>query len=376
LKNIIINILKFLVFLGVGLVILYFVYQNQNEAYQAQCALDGVAAADCSLMQKVIVDFKSVRIPWLLAAFAAYVMSNVSRAIRWQMLLKSLGKPVRFINSFLATMLGYFANLGLPRLGEVLRPLSMSKYEKIPVEKVLGTVVVDRTMDVISLLLIISLAFLLEFDTLWGYLNENMSSEGGSLLTNPIVLGILGLGGLVVILTIVFRKKIQATAFYKKIEQVLLGFWDGILSIKNLDQPGWFIFHSINIWVGYFLMFYCYMPSFGPTEHLGPTVALMAFVFNSGDAFSSANISFFGTHFCNIVLGLIAVIFLPIINKNYHPEPLTEDRENVDVIKKKPVTLPITSNQVVIPPSKLRTLENPCFSRISCAIALLFPDLQ
>ncbi len=367
-KNIIINILKFLVFLGVGLVILYFVYQNQNEAYQAQCALDGVAAADCSLMQKVIVDFKSVRIPWLLAAFAAYVMSNVSRAIRWQMLLKSLGKPVRFINSFLATMLGYFANLGLPRLGEVLRPLSMSKYEKIPVEKVLGTVVVDRTMDVISLLLIISLAFLLEFDTLWGYLNENMSSEGGSLLTNPIVLGILGLGGLVVILTIVFRKKIQATAFYKKIEQVLLGFWDGILSIKNLDQPGWFIFHSINIWVGYFLMFYCYMPSFGPTEHLGPTVALMAFVFgtfgilipspggmgsyhflviaaltlygiNSGDAFSSANISFFGTHFCNIVLGLIAVIFLPIINKNYHPEPLTEDRENVDVIKKKPVTV-------------------------------------
>ena len=122
-------------------------------------------------------------------------MSNVSRAIRWQMLLKSLGKPVRFINSFLATMLGYFANLGLPRLGEVLRPLSMSKYEKIPVEKVLGTVVVDRTMDVIFLLMIVSLAFLLEFDTLWGYLNENMASDGGGgLLTNPIVLGILGLG--------------------------------------------------------------------------------------------------------------------------------------------------------------------------------------
>ncbi len=361
-KNIVINILKFLVFLGIGLVILYFVYQNQNEAYQAQCALDGVAAADCSLMQKVIADFKSVRIPWLLAAFAAYVMSNVSRAIRWQMLFKSLGRPTRFINSFLTIMLGYFANLGLPRLGEVLRPLSMSKYEKIPIEKVLGTVVVDRTMDVISLLLIISLAFLLEFDTLWGYLNENMASEGGNLLTNPIILSILGLGVLAVILAIVFRKKIQATAFYKKIEQVLLGFWDGILSIKSLEKPGWFIFHSIIIWVGYFFMFYFYLPAFEPTAHLGPIVGLMAFVFgtfgilipspggmgsyhflviaaltlygvNSGDAFSSANISFFGTHFCNIILGLIAVIFLPIINKSYDPESALE----VDAIKKKPV---------------------------------------
>ena len=366
-KSIVINILKFLVFLGVGLVILYFVYQNQNEAYQAQCALDGVAAADCSLMQKVIADFKSVRIPWLLAAFAAYIMSNVSRAIRWQMLLKSLGKSTRFINSFLATMLGYFANLGLPRLGEVLRPLSMSKYEKIPVEKVLGTVVVDRTMDVISLLLIISLAFLLEFDTLWGYLNENMASDGGGgLLANPIVLGVLGLGVAIVALIIAFRKKIQATAFYKKIEQILLGFWDGILSVKNLDKPGLFIFHSVIIWVGYFLMYYFYMPTFEPTAHLGLTAALMAFVFgtfgivipspggmgsyhflviaaltlygiNSGDAFSSANISFFATHFCNIVLGLIAVIFLPIINKNYDPEPLSEEGENVELIKKKPI---------------------------------------
>lgn len=360
-KNTLQNILKFLVFLGLGLGILYFVYQNQNEAYQAQCALDGVAKADCSLMQKVINDFKSVHLGWLGAAFIAYSISNISRALRWQMLLKSLGSSTRFINSFLTIMLGLFANLGFPRLGEVLRPVTLAKYEDIPVEKVLGTIVVDRAMDVLSLLIIVSIAFFLEFDTLWGYLSENMASDdkGTGLLGNPIVLGVLGSGILGMALLFMFRKKIQATAIYGKVKQVILGFVDGILSIKNLDKPWLFIVYSIAIWAGYYLMYYFYMPTFGPTAHLGFIAALMAFVFgtfgivipspggmgtyhfliiaclslygiNESDAFSSANISFFATHFANILFGLIAVLLLPIINKNYRPTPVkTEKKTNL-----------------------------------------------
>jgi len=357
LKNTLQNILKFLIFLGIGLGILYFVYQNQNEAYQAQCALDGVAKADCSLMQKVINDFKSVHLGWLGAAFIAYLISNVSRALRWQMLLKSLGSSTRFINSFLTIMLGLFANLGFPRLGEVLRPVTLAKYENIPVEKVLGTIVVDRAMDVLSLLTIVGIAFFLEFDTLWGYLSENMANdkEGTGLLGNPIVLGVLGSGILGLILLFVFRKQIQATALYGKIKQVVLGFVDGILSIKNLDKPWLFIVYSIAIWAGYYLMYYFYMPAFGPTAHLGLIAALMAFVFgtfgivipspggmgtyhfliiaclslygiNEGDAFSSANISFFATHFANIIFGLAAVLLLPMINKNYQQTPIDTEK--------------------------------------------------
>ena len=351
-KNILQTTFKILLFFGLGLVILYFVYQNQNTAYQAQCALDGVAEADCSLLQKVLADFRSVRIPWLLGAFAFYVISNISRALRWKMLLESMGSTPRTINAFLTVMLGYFANLGLPRLGEVLRPVSLAKYEKIPVEKVLGTIVVDRTMDVLSLLLIVGIAFLLEFDTLWGYLSANMSTEAGvlGLLMNPYVLGVGGLGLLGMVAAFIFRHKIQSTGIYKKVLQVLQGFWEGILSVKNLDKPWLFIVHSLIIWIGYYLMFYMYLPTFGPTAHLGFIVALMVFVFGTfgivipspggmgsyhflviaaltlygvggGDAFSFANISFFATHFCNVVLGLIAVIFLPIINKNYEPAP-------------------------------------------------------
>lgn len=349
-KNTIQNILKFFLFLAIGLGLLYFVYQNQNEAYQAQCALDGVEAADCSLMQKVFSDFKSVHFGWVFASFLAYLMSNFSRALRWKMMLKPLGSNTRTINAFLAIMLGLFANLGFPRIGEVIRGATLAKYEKLPVEKALGTIVVGRTIDVLSLFIIIGLAFLFEYDTLWGYLNENMAVEGkGSLLTNPFVLSIIGGGIISLVLVFIFRKQLQATKLYQKVTNIIKGFWEGILSVKNLERPGLFIFYSFLIWLGYYLMTYFYLPAFGPTAHLGFVAALMVFTFGTfgivipspggmgtfhvlaiaafalygvagGDAFSAANISFFGTHFSNILFGLIAVFFLPIINKNYQPE--------------------------------------------------------
>ncbi len=348
----VINFFKFLLFLSVGLVILYLVYQNQNTAYLAQCATDGIPAADCSLIQKVIEDFKGLNYFWVLGVFVAYTFSNMMRALRWNMLLKSLGRTPRTINSFLTIMLALFANLGLPRLGEVLRPVTLARYEKMPVEKVLGTIVVDRTLDVLSLLILIGIAFLLEFDRLWGYLSENMVNNGeGGLLSNPIILGLGGFGVLSLILLFVFRNKIQQSALFKKFVNLLKGFWDGIMSIRNLENPPLFIFYSIMIWVAYYLMFYMYLPAFSPTAHLGFTVALMIFVFGTfgivipspggmgsyhflvmaalalygvtgSDAFSFANFSFFATHICNIVLGLVAVIFLPTINKNYHPVPI------------------------------------------------------
>lgn len=350
-KSAVINFFKFLLFLGVGLVILNLVYQNQNEAYQAQCAIDGVPTKDCSLIQKVIEDFKGLNMIWVYGVFAAFIFSNIMRALRWNMLLKSLGRTPRTVNSFLTIMLGYFANLGLPRLGEVLRPVTMARYEKVPVEKVLGTIVVDRAIDVFSLLTLIGIAFLLEFDTLWGYLSENMKTGEGGLFSNPIILGLGGMGILSLLLLFIFRAKIQQSKFYEKILGVLKGFWDGIMSVRNLENPALFVFYSIMIWVAYYIMFYMYLPAFNPTAHLGFTVALMVFVFGTfgivipspggmgsyhflviaalalygvtgSDAFSFANFSFFATHFCNIVLGLIAVIFLPTINKNYQPVPI------------------------------------------------------
>ncbi|MEL6832026.1 MAG: lysylphosphatidylglycerol synthase transmembrane domain-containing protein [Bacteroidota bacterium] len=345
-KKALTNFLKFLLFLSVGLVILYWVYQKQNAAYQAECELKGIAEADCSLLQKVLTDFASADYFWLLMVLLCFTISNISRAVRWNMLLRQLGFMPRLINGFLTIILGYFANLGLPRVGEVVRAGTMARYEKIPVEKVMGTVVVDRVIDVISILLVTALALALEFDTLWAFLQENNAlgeklSENSTLLIGLALLGVLGLVGLYLM-----RKRLQQTKLYQKISGILMGFVEGLQTISKLDKPFLFVLHSINIWLMYFLMTYVCFFAFEPTAHLSASIALVVFVFGGwgivipspggmgtyhflattalgfygiagDDGFSWSNISFFTIQIgCNISIGILALILLPVINRS------------------------------------------------------------
>ena len=334
-------------FLSIGLGILYLVYRSQNAAYQAQCALDGVASQDCSLINKIFTDFKRINYAWISVVLGCFVFSNWSRSKRWMMLLESLGHEVKSSNAFWTVNLGYFANLGLPRMGEFVRAATLSRYEKIAVEKTMGTIVVDRIIDTLSLLVVVGIAFLLEYNTLYTYLSEQLGKKsGGGLFQNPIVQGILVAGVVGLLLVFLFWKKISELTFVQKIMGIALGFWEGIKSIKDVKNPFLFILHSFNIWLMYYLMAYFCFFAFPPTAHLSAIVALMVFTFgafgvvipspggmgtyhalviaalsiygiNGGDAFSFANIFFFSVNiFCCVILGIVALILLPIINKN------------------------------------------------------------
>jgi len=337
--------------------ILYYLFTKQNEAFQEQCKLDGIAPADCSLMDKLLTDFTSCNFFWITMVLVTFTLSNVSRALRWNMLLKPLGYQPRLGNSFLIIIITYFINLFLPRAGEVARAGLISKYEGIPVEKAMGTIVLDRLLDVIMLLLIVGLTFLIEFDTLTSYLQGNMVEDGdpgGSLFQNPIVIG-LGVAGLVgALLSFVFRKKIEQTAIFQKVKKLLIGFAEGLKTIGKLDSPLLFIGHTVFIWVMYFMMTYLCFFAFAPTAGLTPVAALMVFVFGTfgivipspggmgtfhffvtealkiygiapADAFSFANILFFSVQIgCNVVIGLLAFILLPIMNKDYTPKDYSQ----------------------------------------------------
>lgn len=351
-KNSLINFFKFLLFLGFGLAILYFVFQKQQAAYLEECALNGTPLTDCSLIEKIITDFKSANYGWIAVVYLCYMISNISRSLRWKMLIKPLGRNARFTNLFAAVMLGYFGNLGLPRLGEVMRSVAVSKYEKIPVERVIGTVIVERLMDVLFLLICIGLCLLIEFDTIITYLQKwQEGKDGGNSL---LIFGAVG-GVLILMVGWLFRQKIMASALFKKIFNVVKGFGEGMLSVRKLDNPIGFWLHSINIWFMYFLMTYFCFFAFGPTADLAPKVALMAFVVGAlaiavpspggmgtyhifiinllalygvsePDSFSFANILFFSVQLgINVVVGLIALLIIPRMNKNYHPEPLPEE---------------------------------------------------
>jgi uncharacterized protein (TIRG00374 family) len=347
------NTLKFFVFLGIGTSLLYLVYQQQSVAFQEDCALKGIPPGSCSLLEKVITDFGLVNYWWILAVLLAFAISNISRAARWLMLLRPLGVQPRMSNAFFTIILGYFFNLALPRLGEIARSGAFARYERIPLEKVLGTVFVDRIFDVISILLITGIGFFLEYDTLIAFASENISL--GSKIDGLMQLAwSLPLAAFVLLAALLlFRKRLQKTGIYKKSVGIIEGFWQGILTIRYLKQPWWFLFHSVNMWLMYFLMIYFCLRSFGPTDALGPAETLTVFIFGSWgivipspggmgtyhfltqtalsiygvageDGFSFANIAFLCINLGgNILMGLIALVILPLLNRDYAPEPLT-----------------------------------------------------
>ena len=337
-KKKILNILKSVLFIGLGSSILYLIFRAQNKAYIEQCKVDGIPLADCSLLDKLVTDFTSANFFWLFMVILAYTISNISRTARWQMLLRPLGLNINPLNGFFTIMLGYFANLGFPRIGEFVRAGTLARYEKTEFEKVMGTVVVDRVIDVFSLLIAILLAFVFSFKELSAFLDSMpMSFSGTKLLLLLAVVGLAGVG-----LVFYLVKNYPDNFLVKKI----LGFLEGVKAIKDIDKPFWFVFHSVLIWVMYFVMIWVGLYAFGPTAHLGATAGLLLFVVGSlgiviptpggmgtyhalvgacltfvysltaADSFSFANIIFFTIQIgANVLFGALALIVLPVLNR-------------------------------------------------------------
>lgn len=337
------NLIKVILFLGAGLLVLYLVYLNFNESYQAQCELDGIPPEECDLIRKVITDFTTVNYFWILLVFVAFILSNVSRTLKWKMLLEPMGYRVSTANGFLSIMLGYFANLGIPRMGEVVRCGVLARYEKVPLEKVMGTVFMDRATDMIMMFLLVLITLGMQYELLVGFLQENAEF---ALTPTGLFVILFALVVLVLVMWFSFRiLKLYNPDFADKIIALGRGFLEGIKSIKKLRSPGLFIFHSFFIWLMYFFMTYLAFFSFAPTSELGLPAALMVFTLgtlgmliptpggmgsfhylaviglglyglSAADGFSFANVLFFSVQIgCNITLGLLALILLPIINK-------------------------------------------------------------
>ena len=263
-------------------------------------------------------------------------------------MFKPLGYSIKFFNAIATLMVGYLANLGFPRLGEVLRPIALSNYEKIAVEKAAGTVVAERALDVLMLLLFIILALTLEYDTLWSYIQENqaLADKIIGIFTSPlfyILILALSITGFVVLRSRWFRN----SKLWYRIVEMLKGFADGLISILKLERPIIFILHTLFIWLMYFLMTRLCFYAFEPTAALSLSSGLMVFVLGTlgfvfpspggmgsyhalimaalaiygvdqTDAFTLANILFFTIQiFCNLLFGLMAYVLLPIYNKNY-----------------------------------------------------------
>ena len=258
------SLLKVILPLAVGFFFVYFSYNSTSEE-------DRILIY--SYIQKADLRFV------MLSVFFG-ILSHLSRAYRWKYLLSPLGYQPRFINSVLAVLIAYIANLGIPRSGEILRATTLSSYEKIPFEKTFGTIVAERLVDLLILMGFVLTALVLQFDIIWSILSEKKIS------TVQIVIGLA-----FVIIGYVTLKKLFTLSQNPLIIRIKNFFWglaEGIMSLKNMPNKGRFIGHTLFIWLMYLAMFYVVKWTVPETASLGMNAILPAFVVG-GLAISATN---------------------------------------------------------------------------------------
>jgi uncharacterized protein (TIRG00374 family) len=225
----------------------------------------------------LLITWQSANKGWLLVMAIFAVTSHLIRAERWRMLMEPSGYNTSLKNNFLSLMVGYLVNLVIPRGGEVSRCYNLYKLDKTPVEISFGTVVVERIVDLICLLVLLSISFIVESEKLLSFIDSLPLSSGKSRLN--VILYILLVLAMVLALLVLFFKK------HKKFNDFVLrtwkGFKGGLLSIFHLKKPSLFILYSIAIWFLYFLMSYAVILAFQATSHLGIAAVLSLFAIGS-----------------------------------------------------------------------------------------------
>tara|TARA_R110002020_G_scaffold303939_2_gene519539 strand:- start:188262 stop:189236 length:975 start_codon:yes stop_codon:yes gene_type:complete len=252
-----IKILKTIIPLGLGVFLIWYSL-NSATAEQRQILWQNIKAADTKYI-------------WLSLFFG--ITSHLSRAYRWKFLLKPLGYNPAFANRFMAVMVAYLANLGIPRSGEVLRGATLTTYEKIPFEKAFGTVISERIADFIMLMLVVGVAIILQSENLLSYLDSRN--------INPLFTGAVLV--VLILLLLIFLKIIQRSThkFIIKLRDFLNGLLEGMRSILHMQNKVAFIFHTVFIWVMYVLMFWVIKFTIPEIAEASFSIIMAAFVVGS-----------------------------------------------------------------------------------------------
>jgi hypothetical protein len=165
-----------------------------------------------------------------------------------------MGYNPSIANTFLAVLVGYLANLAVPRLGEVLKCTFLSKYEKVPADKLVGTIVAERAFDLVCLTVVFSITFFSQIDIIGDYASETLhktfTNKSNGINTTSLIISLTALAVLVISVRWFF-KKFAHISIVQKIKEIIQNIWHGLTSIRYIKNKGWFIFHTVLIWALY-----------------------------------------------------------------------------------------------------------------------------
>jgi len=240
-RKFVIQALKFLGFLALGILLLWLAFRKVD-------------------FNRVGENLKQANYYWIVLSIIFSLLAFILRARRWQLLIHPLGFHPTFWHTFHALMIGYMANIALPRIGEVTRCVVLGKKEKIAVDKLIGTVIIERTIDFLSVLIFLILIIITSESLINKFLKESifipLKEKVLSVVNIPwefwALLALIAITALY--LMIRYRKSLRKFRFFSKIFDVAKGVITGLKTITNLNRKWEFIFLTVGIWVSYAIM--------------------------------------------------------------------------------------------------------------------------
>lgn len=259
-KKKLLSVLKYTFFLGIGVFLTWWQISKMTPLQKIQFKE--------SLLHAHYI--------YILPVFIVTIMSHISRAVRWKTLIEPMGYNPKTSNTFYSVMGGYFANTFLPRAGEILRCTLLSKYDKIPVSKLFGTILVERVFDLLCYALVLVITFVIQIKTVSDFLTEKLSKitdmgSSASLWSILIILLIAAAVFYFVARWLLIKYKDHHLII--KLKGIQMELKEGFSTILHLKKRKKFIAHSVFIWVCYLFEVYIGFSALDATSSLGITAA-------------------------------------------------------------------------------------------------------
>lgn len=255
--------------LGLGIFLIWYIFQSFTPQQ----------------LEETEKHFSNANYAFVLLSMLLSVLSHLSRAYRWNFMLQPLGYRSTLANSFMAISVAYLMNIFIPKSGEVSRGIILDKYEGVPFEKGFGTIISERVVDLLFLLVFTLLALTLKFEILYQYVRE-------SIPVSIVYFAVIGLLAVIVLISlyIAFSK----SNINRKIKKFITGLKEGIFSIWTMRKKRAFLLHTFIIWGLYLLSFYTALYALPQTANIPFGTILITFVVGSF-TFAFTN-SGFGTY--------------------------------------------------------------------------------
>lgn len=245
-KKTILRVLQSLLFLAFGLFLIVFFWNKLSAKEQ----------------HEIIINLLKSNVFWVSVAAIVGIASHLLRAARWNLLIETFEPRPGLRNTFWAVMGGYLMNMVVPRLGEVTRCAMLSKKEKIAFDKLIGSVVAERTFDMVFFVILLFTSIGILYSRLHTYVDEKVLIPLKSAFSNPMILVCVILVFLsLIILFFVLLKRYKHIKIISKIYHIANNIKTGCMSVFKLKKAAWFFFYTFLMWFSYFLMvlitFYC-----------------------------------------------------------------------------------------------------------------------